>query len=103
MAVPHTKKNEFIVPTSYEVIRKKFKRLMEENDLDMTFHTLRHEFASTLNDLGVPSDYIQKLGGWSTDNVMKTVYTHTRAASEQKYQNVIDSYFTGLINDISAG
>lgn len=103
MAVPHTKKTDFIVPTSYEVIRKKFKKLMEENDLDMTFHTLRHEFASTLNDLGVPSDYIQKIGGWSTDNVMKTVYTHTRAASEQKYQNVIDSYFTGLINDISAG
>jgi len=102
MAVPHTKDTDFIVPLSYDVISRRFKKLMTENGLEMTFHTLRHEFASTLNNLGVPSDYIQKLGGWSTDNVMKAVYTHTSAENEQKYQTVIDTFFTGLISSISS-
>ena len=102
LSVPHTKDTDFIVPLSYDVISRRFKKLMEKNGLEMTFHTLRHEFASTLNDLGVPSDYIQKLGGWSTDNIMKSVYTHTSAENEQKYQSVIDTYFTEMINSISS-
>ena len=102
LSVPHTKDTDFIVPLSYDVISRRFKKLMEKNGLEMTFHTLRHEFASTLNDLGVPSDYIQKLGGWSTDNIMKSVYTHTSAENEQKYQSVIDTYFTEMISSISS-
>ena len=99
--VPHERDTDFIVPNSYESIRKKFKTLMNENGYDITFHTLRHEFATTLNDLGVPSDYIQKLGGWSTDNIMKTVYTHTTSAKETQYQEMIDSYFNNLIQNMA--
>lgn len=66
--------------------------LMHETGYDITFHKLRHAFATTLNDLGIPSNYIQKLGGWSTDNVMKSVYTHTTTAKETEYQNKIDAF-----------
>ncbi|MCR5143605.1 MAG: site-specific integrase [Ruminococcus sp.] len=100
-AVPHEKDTDYIVTLSYEVIRKRFKKLMTENGFDITFHTLRHEFASTLNDLGVPSDYIQKLGGWSTDNVMKSVYTHTSSTKEKMYQEIIDGYFNGIIDNVT--
>ncbi|MBR6044741.1 MAG: site-specific integrase [Ruminococcus sp.] len=99
--IPHKKETDFIVPDRYESIRKRFKTLMNENGYDITFHTLRHEFATTLNDLGIPSDYIQKLGGWSTDNVMKAVYTHTTSDKETHYQGMIDDYFTRLIEGIT--
>ena len=70
---------------------------MANNGYEMTFHKLRHEFATTLNDLGVPSNYIQKLGGWSTDNVMKSVYTHTTSSKESEYQDKINKYFDLII------
>lgn len=97
--VPHDNDNDFIVNLKYEYIRKKFKLLMNKNGMDITFHKLRHEFATTLNDLGVPSEYIQKLGGWSTDNVMKSIYTHTTNAKENEYQMIIDKFFTSVIDD----
>ena len=96
--VPHKSDKDFIVPHKYEFIRSRFEKLMVSNGYNITFHKLRHEFATTLNDLGIPSDYIQKLGGWSTDNVMKSVYTHTTARKEDEYQNMIDDFFNSAIN-----
>ena len=98
--VPHKKDTDFIVNRSYEYIRRHFKQLMNANGFEITFHKLRHEFATTLNDLGVPCDYIQKLGGWSTDNIMKTVYTHTTDSKENEYQTIVDKFFTSAISKI---
>lgn len=98
--VSHENDTDFIVSLSYYYIQTHFKKLMESNGFDISFHKLRHEFATTLNDLGIPSDYIQKLGGWSTDNVMKSVYTHTTASKEQEYQSVIDAYFNNAIKKL---
>lgn len=98
--VPHKSDDEFIVQMSYDVLRRRFKKLMTQNGLDITFHTLRHEFATTLNDLGIPPEYIQKLGGWSTDNIMKSVYTHTIINKELIYQNTIDQFFLNSIESI---
>ena len=95
--VPHDHEDDFIVTLSYPYIWKHFKQLTKAHGYDMTFHKLRHEFATTLNDLGIPADYIQKLGGWATDNVMKAVYTHTTSAKEVEYQRKIDDYFMSII------
>lgn len=100
--VPHQSDNDFIVELKYEYIRKHFKKLMNDNGFEITFHKLRHIFATTLNDLGVPSEYIQKLGGWSTDNVMKSVYTHTTNSKENEFQSIIDNFFTSVIDDTSS-
>ena len=97
--VPHNSSDDFIVPMCYEGIRRRFKKIMQGNGYDITFHTLRHEFATTLNDLGIPSEYIQKLGGWSTDNIMKSVYTHTIQSREQQYQDRIDEFFDNMIQN----
>lgn len=45
-------------------------------------HKLRHYFASVLSKKGVPDADIMALGGWSTDNVMKTVYRHSMIDKE---------------------
>lgn len=39
-------------------------------------HKLRHFFASFLHDKGYSDKQIQEMGGWRTDNIMKSVYQH---------------------------
>jgi integrase len=96
--VPHESEQDFIVPLGYNYINIHFRKLMKSAGYgQMTFHKLRHAFATTLNDLGIPSNYIQKLGGWSTDNIMKSVYTHTTSAKENEYQKKIDDFFMTAI------
>jgi len=97
-AVPHDSCDDFIITLGYNNIYKSFKRLMIKHGSSMTFHDLRHEFATTLNDLEIPSAYIQKLGGWNTDNIMKSVYTHTTRTKETEYQHRIDEFFSGIIS-----
>lgn len=98
--IPHNSEDEYIVKMSYDVLRRRFKKQMSAHGLNITFHKLRHEFATTLNDLGIPADYIQKLGGWSTDNIMKSVYTHTIVNKELIYQNTIDNFFDNAISKL---
>lgn len=49
-----------------------------------SLHKLRHFFASYMHDLGFSDKQIQSAGGWSTDNVMKTVYIHAMQMEEAK-------------------
>lgn len=45
-------------------------------------HRLRHYFASYAHELGYSDAVIQAVGGWSTDNVMKSVYRHALNVNE---------------------
>ena len=47
-------------------------------------HKLRHFFASYMHDLGYSDKQIQEAGGWSSNHVMKTVYTHAMDLDEAK-------------------
>lgn len=58
-------------------------------------HKLRHFFASYLHDLGYSDKQIQAVGGWKTDNVMKSVYAHAMNMEEAKKS--IASQMSGLI------
>ncbi|MBO4912724.1 MAG: site-specific integrase [Butyrivibrio sp.] len=49
-----------------------------------TLHKLRHFFASYMHDQGFTDKQIQDMGGWKTDNVMKSVYTHSMQMDEAK-------------------
>ena len=93
MKQEHKNDDEFIVNFGYNGLYKGFRKQMDKYGYTMNFHDLRHIFATTLNDIGVPSKYIQKLGGWSTDNVMKSVYTHTTSRNEKEFQSKIDELF----------
>lgn len=50
-------------------------------------HKLRHFYASYLHDLGYSDKQIQELGGWKTDQIMKTVYAHAMHMDDAR-QNV---------------
>lgn len=41
-----------------------------------SLHKLRHFFVSSMSELGMDPETIQRMGGWQTDYVMKNVYRH---------------------------
>lgn len=51
------------------------------------FHDLRHYSASIMHAIGIPDQYIMQRGGWSSDNVMKTVYRNV-IDLEKERQNI---------------
>lgn len=47
---------------------------------------------------GCPDKYAQERGGWSSDRVMKNVYTHTFSEEREKVDETIDNYFDSLLD-----
>ena len=62
-------------------------------------HDLRHYAASALHAAGVPSQYIQKRGGWSSDYVMKRVYIDTISEEEQRINREIERRINGILSE----
>ncbi len=90
---------EYLVTLKGQAIYKKFKRLVEVNNLpEMTFHDLRHLNASVMLALNIPDKYAMERGGWSTDKVMKTVYQHTFTAERKAVDRKVDDYFIELLD-----
>ncbi len=89
---------DFIVPVSRKIVYDRFKKLIKKNDIDMTFHDLRHLNASIMLMLGVPDKYAMERGGWSTDSVLKSVYQQTFSSERKKIDSMIDSYFNSIIS-----
>lgn len=86
-----------------QAIYKRFTRLLEHHGIQhMTFHDLRHLNASTMLALGVPDKYAMERGGWSSPNIMKSVYQHTFADARQKFDDVINNYFQKAISHENA-
>lgn len=57
------------------------------------FHALRSYFASYAHSLGICDADILKIGGWATDNVMKSVY---RKSIEESKREAIKKFSEGL-------
>lgn len=87
-------KTDQLVTLSGHAIYQKFTRLLKKNNLPhMTFHDLRHVNASVMALLHIPDKYAQERGGWSTDHIMKEVYTQTFSRERQAVDDTIDAYF----------
>lgn len=92
-----------LVPMNGSEISHKFSRILAKNDIPhMTFHDLRHVNASVMAMLRIPDKYAEERGGWSSDNVMKRVYTHTFSDERMAVDQKIDAYFEnslGIVKD----
>lgn len=98
-ALPNEQDN--ITLLSGQAIYKRFTRLLARNGIEhMTFHDLRHMNASIMLMLGVPDKYAMERGGWSSPNIMKSVYQHTFSAERQAIDKKIDDYFSELFSKI---
>lgn len=59
-----------------------------------SFHKLRHFFASELHANGIPDQYIAKVGGWSSLNVLQNIYEHTLRDKQEEFEQQITKVFT---------
>ena len=98
-AVPHENDTDQIIQLTPKALRSRFKRRVVKKGYDITFHDLRHLNASVMLMLGVPDKYAMERGGWSTDNILKSVYQQTFSAERIKVDARIDDYFNGIVNN----
>ena len=89
------KKQGFIYKRSSDALTAYLRRLHNQYGLPhYSIHKLRHYWCSMMISEGVPFQYVQSMGGWSTDNVMKRVYTH--ALKDRDYSEVGINYLNKL-------
>ena len=71
----HPKEPLFVNPDS---LSGKYRRLVQKAEIEhITFHALRHYFATFLHASGVPDQYIAKIGGWEDVSTLQKIYQHT--------------------------
>lgn len=90
---------DVIVPMSGHAIYNRWVRMQKKAGITnpITFHDLRHMNASVMALLRIPDKYAQERGGWKTDQVMKRVYTQTFSEERVRVDNIIDDYFSGIM------
>ena len=59
----------------------------------ISFHKLRHYFASELHAKGIPDQYIAKVGGWETVATLQKIYQHTLRDKESEISDKIINVF----------
>lgn len=64
------------------------------------FHDLRHYYVSVNHALGVPDQYIMRMGGWSSDRTMKAVYRNTLAPERDKFAKLSLSHFENMQHEM---
>ena len=77
-ALPRQSEEDYIYPYTPNTITRRFPEILEQHGIPhCCFHELRHSFASVLAAHDVDEKYIQAVGGWSSDLIMKKVYIQT--------------------------
>lgn len=85
---------EWIMETSGNSLYRHYKRIVTKAGFGyLCFHDLRHINASEMKLLNVPDKYAMERGGWSTDNILKTVYQSTFSDERKRYDEIIDNHF----------
>lgn len=68
---------------------------------ELTFHDLRHLFASSGAVAGIMPLYLAKMGGWSTPAVMESVYQQTFDSKMRQAEEQLNAHFEKMIIDTS--
>ena len=86
-------------------ITKQFEKACKECGVEgITFHRLRHYYASVLHFLGVPDQNIMLYGGWSSPQVLQGVYEHALEDKNPELRDKIVNHFEDIIShEISHG
>ena len=96
----HTpQESEFIIPLNHDQIYDQYRRIMDRAGFDITFHDLRHYFASIGMLLNIPDAYIQQDGGWATDSIMKRTYFNTYSSARFAAFQLRNEYMQTLLRN----
>lgn len=93
---------EFLTKFSENSIYVRLQRLTAAAGITehLRFHDLRHMCASVMLALNIPDKYAMERGGWSSPQVMKSVYQHTFTAEREAADEKIDNFFTDIIGKL---
>lgn len=69
---------------------RRLKRLAQNADLDITFHSLRHTHATDLLEMGVNPKIVQDRLGIETIGVLYDTYTHVTDSMQQDVVNIMN-------------
>lgn len=79
-------------------ITKQFIKYRNKLGLSLTFHDIRHYFASTASILGIPDIYTADMGGWDRNSsVMKTVYQNNIKSMSDLYAQKMNEHLDKVI------
>ena len=83
-----------VVNISGAVLLKDVKRACKYAKVtEVTNHGLRHSFASLCFYLKIPTEQIQKWGGWGNDSTLKKIYIHLAASAESEHKSAFTDFF----------
>lgn len=89
--------NGRIIKATPAQITNRFTRAVNATKLPhFRFHDLRHYSASIMHALGMSDQYIMDRGGWSSDNVMKSVYRNVIDLEKAKQTKKIMKHFSSM-------
>ena len=81
--------DDYLCPAPEYTVRRKLNKLVP----GITFHQLRHMFASISLMLGVPKKYVQENGGWKTPHVLERNYEHPFERERLRFDQGMNEYF----------
>ena len=82
------------VPVTPNYVYRRFKQHCRKAGYDeITFHSLRHTFASLLKQNGVDTQTIQKLLGHKTQSITADIYSHISSGMKKEAAEKIDKIF----------
>lgn len=90
-----------IIKATPDQITRRFQRAVKSIGLPhFRFHDLRHYSASIMHALGVPDEYITRRGGWSSDQIMKSIYRDVIAEESKKQTKKINQHFESIQHEM---
>lgn len=81
-------------------ISSAFIRKAKHLGLAISFHDLRHYYASAMLALGVPDKYAAERMGHNTTNMLKTVYQHLFDEKKREVSTAINEHFNAMQHEM---
>lgn len=85
-----------VISLSPDAVTHDFIELCKSLGISIHFHSLRHYYASTLLEMGVPDMYAMRHMGHSSTSMLKAVYQHIKDKRQQEIDRQIDDKLTSL-------
>lgn len=83
---------EFVIKLNPNAITNGFVSLRKRLGLKCKFHDLRHYAASIMHAIGIPDQYIQQRGGWSSPAILQSVYRNVLQDKDKAFTEKTNNY-----------
>ena len=94
--------DEYILGVQPNTIGQNFIKLKKRLGIEITFHDLRHYFASLAVILNIPDTYTASLGGWrNNSSVLKEVYQGNIASMSEAYAKRINDQYRSMTQNMT--